>query len=333
MDVLVDRAGVLFVFAAAVVEFVGTLKQNPRERLDIVLARRDGKLGSPYRFLDQLYLQVLETSVRSEQKDDERLLCETLRTVVGSIVATRKHLTIDAHAVLLTLDCDNVRRMVESLSALLLSPRNKPVSAFHPSFPDFMVSSSRCDDPRFFVSLKQHHLRLACGCLGLLNRHLRYNMANLVNADVANSEIHDLQVHLIRDVCHEESYSEESLLEALFYAARHWTTHIVSSQMDLELIDALSRFCDDHLFHWLELLSLIQSLVYSTQSALLEVIRWSEVRCSSPSLPPANKSTSAFPTMPGWPRSVIYFATPCTSCRLTPSQYGLTHCTPFTAHT
>jgi hypothetical protein len=44
-----------------------------------------------------------------------------------------------------------------------------------------------------------------------------------------------------------------------------------------ELLDALSRFCDEHLFHWLELLSLIQGLAYSTQSNLIAVIKCSEV--------------------------------------------------------
>jgi hypothetical protein len=307
MDVLVDRAGVLFVFAATVVEFVGTLKQNPRERLDIVLARRDGNLGSPYRFLDQLYMQVLETSIRSEHKEDERLLCQILRTVLGSIVATRKHLTVAAHAVLLTMNCDNVRRMVESLSALLLCPQNRPVSAFHPSFPDFIVSSERCSDPRFLVSLKEHHLRLARGCLGLLNGHLRYNMANAVDPDVANSDIEDLRGRLIRAICQEGNHNKESLPEALFYAARYWTTHVVSSEeKGLELMDALTRFCDDHLFHWLELLSLIEGLGYSVQSSLLEVVLWLEVRCSSPSPVPAHRSSSASLEMSGCLRLASY---------------------------
>jgi WD40 repeat protein len=50
----------------------------------------------------------------------------------------------------------------------------------------------------------------------------------------------------------------------------------VSSSTDYseELLDALSCFFAEHLLHWLELLSLIRDLTYSTQSNLLEVISW-----------------------------------------------------------
>jgi hypothetical protein len=94
MDELVHHAGTLFVFAATVVQFVRAPKLNPRERLEIVLARHNEDVGMPFHSLDQLYLRVLETSVRAEQKNDEVLLCKRLSAVVGSVVATRHPLTV-----------------------------------------------------------------------------------------------------------------------------------------------------------------------------------------------------------------------------------------------
>jgi hypothetical protein len=334
LNTVVGIAGTLFVFAATVMRFVGTPKQNPRARLDIILARREGGLASPYRLLDRLYLQMLRTSVFSEEPEDEVVLSESLRLVVGSIVAAQQPLSVTVHALLLNREPADVQLVVRSLSALLISTSDEPVRIFHPSFPDFIVDSRRCDESRFLVVLNQDHLRLAHGCLVLLNRHLRHNIANLDDPDVANVDVEDLDDRIVESICHRGDKVGLALPQALFYAARHWPAHIVSIVgVDSRILDALGRFCNEHLFHWIELLSIIRSLAYSTQSALLEVIHWTEVRHTSCSLLHAHRFTSALPTIQGWPRSVIYFATPCASCRLTSSLYGPARCIFTTLHT
>jgi hypothetical protein len=170
IDVLVGLTKVLFVFAATAVRFVGTPKYSPRSRLDIRLARRESKSELPYHLLDQLYIQVLQTSVRSDQKESAEELCERLRNVVGVIVAAQQPLSVAVHTILLDSHFADVQHTVDSLSALLLNQRGEPVRIFHPSFPDFITNPRRCDIPRFLVSLKENHLRLARGCLMVLNQ-------------------------------------------------------------------------------------------------------------------------------------------------------------------
>jgi WD40 repeat protein len=282
IDAVVNRTDVLFVFAVTVVRFVSTPKHSPRARLDILLARRYSKSAMPYYFLDQLYLQVLQSSVLSERQGDTEELCERLRDTVGVIIAAQQPLSVAVHTILLPSEFADVQYTVNSLSALILNENSEPVRIFHPSFPDFITDSRRCDDPRFLVFSEEHHLRLACGCLKLLNQHLRYNMANLDDPDLANSRVEDLDGRLLRGICHVHhiDHLRPSLLQALLYAARYWATHVVSSSstsFSEESLDALSRFCDEHLFHWLELLSLIRGLAYSTQIHLLQVISWLQV--------------------------------------------------------
>jgi WD40 repeat protein len=279
IEVLVDLTKVLFVFAATVVRFVGAPRHSPRSRLDILLARRESKSAMPYNSLDQLYIQVLKTSVRSDQQEDTEELCERLRNVVGVIVTAQQPLSVSVHAILLNVDQAEVQLTVESLSALVLGTSKEPVRIFHPSFPDFIVNPRRCNDPLFRVSLEEHHLRLARGCLAILNQHLRYNMANLDDPDLENSDVEDLEDCLVRGICEKGDHAGSSLPQALFYAARYWTMHVVSSSTIYsdELLDALSRFCDEHLFHWLEILSLIREIAYSTQTNLLAVISWTQV--------------------------------------------------------
>jgi hypothetical protein len=247
LDTVASLAGALFVFAATVVRFVGTPKQNPRARLDIMLARRESNSASPYRFLDRLYLQVLRTSVRSEEPEDEAMLSESLRIVVGSIVGAQQPLSVAVHALLLNMDPADVQLVVGSLSSLLLVASEESVRIFHPSFPDFVVDSGRCNEARFLVSLDEHHLRLARGCLALLNSHLRYNIANLDSPDVANSDVDDLDDKLLRGICHGNHKLAPALPQAIFYAARYWVTHLASTSMkDSDLLDTLSSFCDNH---------------------------------------------------------------------------------------
>jgi hypothetical protein len=283
LDTLVDLADPLFVYAATIVRFVSHPGYNPRARLDVMLSRREGTSASLYRCLDQLYMQVLRTSVYSDDQEDEDMLSDTLKAVVGSVVVAQEPLSIRVHSILIDKDLDEVQLMVDSLSALLLDPGSpdKPVGVFHSSFPDFIVNPQRCDELRFVVSLDEHHLRLACGCLALLNHHLRYNMANLQNPDIANIDVEHLDDRLLRGLFGADLDKASSLPQALYYAARHWSTHVAASSIrDSHLLDALSQFCRNHLFHWLELLSLIRHLTYWTQPNLLAVIRWCEVRNS-----------------------------------------------------
>jgi hypothetical protein len=312
LDTVVRDADALFVFAATVVRFVGTPNQNPRTRLDIMLARGEGNSGSPYRCLDRLYLQVLRTSVRSEEQKDVDVQSERLRVVMGSVVTAQQPLSVAAHALLLDRDPVDVQLAVGSLSGLLLGTGDEPVRIFHPSFPDFIVDSQRCDEQRFLVVVSEHHLRLARGCLELLNRHLRYNIANLDGPDVANLDVRDLNGRLSRSICEKWNHLGSALPQALLYAARHWATHIISSlEMDSKLLNALSIFCNDHLFHWIELLSLTQSLSNNIHSILLAVIRWSAVRSFSSSLLSANTFTRALSGMSGSLRSAVCFTTQC----------------------
>jgi hypothetical protein len=165
--------------------------------------------------------------------------------------------------------------MVKSLSALLIIDNRREVRCFHPSFPDFITSSLRCGESRFLVSLNVSNMRLARSCLELLNRHLRYNMADLDDCDVANGDVKDALRGVVR------AHTGTPLPPALFYAATIWSRHVTAtSGADSGLLDALSYFCHNHLFHWLELCSLINLLGRGPNTSLLRVINWCKVRSS-----------------------------------------------------
>jgi hypothetical protein len=265
---LVHLSGALFVYAATVIRFVDNRRYSPRARLASMLdGLQTGGSASPYRLLDQLYLQVLRDVIQTDDDDDDEVLCERIRVVAGAIVLARDALSVDVLVDLTRLNSEDTLITVRSLSSLLLVVPGEPVRIFHPSFPDFITDASRCTDPRFCISPPASHSRLACNCLSLMNRNLRYNICDLEDPSVANSDQPNLRSRI-----------HQHISEALDYACRSWTLHLTTSAASREdLSNELHEFCSKHLLHWLEVLSLTCSLSLVEQR-LSAAIAWCEVR-------------------------------------------------------
>jgi hypothetical protein len=266
IEQLVHLSGALFVYAATVIRFVDNRRYSPRARLASMLdgLQTDGS-ASPYRLLDQLYLQVLRDVIQTDE-DDEEVLCDRVRAVAGAIVLAGDALSVDALADLTRLSSEDTLITVQSLSSLLLAVPGEPVRIFHPSLPDFITDASRCTDPRFCISPPIFHGRLAHSCLSLMNQNLRYNICDLEDPSVANGDQPNLQSRI-----------HQHISEALDYACRSWTLHVTASAGSSEgLSNELHEFCSKHLLHWLEVLSLTCSLS-PVEQRLSAAIAWCEV--------------------------------------------------------
>jgi hypothetical protein len=274
---LVQLSGVLFVYASTIVRYVGSRRHSPRERLAQVLGqRRIGNMTTPYKSLDTLYMQVLEEAVgvraRSSDEtqselDDVDALCEQVRAVLGVVVLAQIPLEMGAVVTLSGVGHDNTHLTLEYLSALLLMEDGGSVQVFHPSLPDFMLDPDRCYEPRLHLVPTVAHGTLALRCLRVMNESLRYNICELSDPDVPNAEVFDLEMRL-----------SEHVPDALRYACCFWMSHLVESgPPDRELGEELATFYREHLFHWLEVLSLLQFWT-SLDSNALKAIEWCKVR-------------------------------------------------------
>jgi hypothetical protein len=283
IDALADSSGKLFVYASTVVRFLNS-KWDPNRLLDHLLRRRDGGFGSPYSSLDRLYTQVLSDSVETTD-DDGPVLCQRLRDVMGVIVLVSHPLRAGALANLLDRSYNDVQLAIKDLASLLLSADNEPVRVFHPSFPDFIMDRTRCKDPRFLVSSPEHHRILAYRCLCLLNAHLQYDIAGIGDPNIENDDVPELQNKLDREIrahhasgAEYDSSSVQALPEALRYASRYCFHHLaLTKSLNEQLEMALVFFCQEHLLHWLEFLSLIGSISLVAQG-LSSAISWCEVQ-------------------------------------------------------
>jgi hypothetical protein len=277
LEQLVKLSGVLFVYASTVARYVGSRRHSPRERLAQVLGQQCiGPVTAPYRSLDRLYTQVLEEAVgirtrsldeSQSERDDVDALCQQVKAVLIVVVLAQIPLQLDAVVTLSGIGHDSAHLAMECLSALVLVEDGGLVRVFHPSFPEFMLDADRCDEPRLHLAPVVSHCSLAFQCLRLMNESLRYNICELLDPDVSNEEVIDLEIRLSANVP-----------DALRYACHFWMVHVIESGAPNSQLQAeFTIFCRKHLFHWLEVLSLLRSWS-STDYNALKVIDWCKVR-------------------------------------------------------
>jgi hypothetical protein len=246
IDVLTDRTGYLFVYAATIVKFVGADRHSPPKRLCSILTSAQGQARSRivFKALDELYTQIVTSVTMVDEIVDEDVQSR-VKTLIGTIIVLQRPLRFQSIASFLTALDDGwdeveLRSDLECLASVIPMPDNEAdsVNIFHPSFPDFMQDPSRCKDPNLTVSSSDAHLSVAIASLRLMNESLRRDICDIKDSTVANRDIIDLQERL--HLC---------LPEGLQYACVYWISHVVLTSVLPPLLEELERFCRNHLFH------------------------------------------------------------------------------------
>jgi hypothetical protein len=240
---------------------------DPMERLKLVIDTKADSTGLPFRLLDELYTQVLSNVAPSEAPLDDTVLSQ-LRSILGALVFLLEPLRVHAIVGLTGRTLAKVNPLVRRLAAVVLGGGQEPVSLFHPSFLDFITSGERCHDTRFLLHPSTQHQELACGCLRAMNdaaTGLCHNICGLADPFTANQDVADLNERLQR------------VTEAVRYAAVYWAAHLSCSDEAGDALEGeLVMFCENHLFHWIELLSLLGRLSVVAQH-LHGALLWCQV--------------------------------------------------------
>jgi hypothetical protein len=268
---LVELAGLLFIYAATAVRFVSNQQHSPRDRLAQLLEHQQTSDSLSHDHLDELYMRILKNAVESSEGVMNLSLCQRLHAVVIVIVLAPTPVHVDALAMLSGQKLTDVRIVLRYLMSLLLVDGDEePVRIFHPSFPDFMMDAGRCTIDSLRVVPSVDHGVLAVRCLGILNQALHYDMCDIRDPAIANEQVPDLAGRLRKKIPN---------WNAVRYASHFWPKHLVEcKEPPDDLVEALDEFCHRHLFHWLEVLSLSESLS-SVDRELLQAIEWCQVRC------------------------------------------------------
>ncbi|KAI9684565.1 MAG: hypothetical protein M1822_005653 [Bathelium mastoideum] len=254
---LVRRAGGLFIWAATAYRFVRLGRQLATKRLRKILESNSGIAGVPEEQLDDIYNFVLEHAFHSHDDDEHISMSYTgeekeelsylLRHVLGSAVILCSPLSIYSLSKLLGHRKEKIDRILENLHALLdipdgLDASNRPLRLHHPSFRDFILTKSRCKDPRLWVDEQDAHQTLAGNCIHLMSRFLKQDLCNTGSPGTPITDVESTQVNRYIPL-------------EVQYACLYWTQHLQESQERLYDNDQVHKFLQVHFLHWMEALS------------------------------------------------------------------------------
>jgi type II secretory pathway predicted ATPase ExeA len=242
---LVDKAVPLFIFAFTVCRYIAA---NPERNLNIMLRESSDK-SLPG--LEGTYLPILNSVIASEGdgKKEDRIF--NFKRIVGTIVLLYDPLAASALAHLLDLRIGDVDRVLRPLHSVLNIPRapngkmdcTTPITLFHLSFRDFLVDSALESENEFWVNAKDTHRTLGMHCIRLLESGgLKEDVCGVLAPGTRRSAVAKLKVH-------------SSLPEEIAYACCYWIQHVISSGEQIKDSDAVLRFLQKHMLHWMEALS------------------------------------------------------------------------------
>ncbi|ORY48719.1 hypothetical protein BCR33DRAFT_848072 [Rhizoclosmatium globosum] len=120
---------------------------------------------------DSIYSVILNREFLTEQDLDE------FRHVFGTILGVKEPVSLPTLMVVGTLTSVETGRVVSKLRSILKIEQGI-VSVIHKSLKDFLTDNKRCGQ-NFFVNLAEVNHEHTLTCLDLMNKQLKYNMANL----------------------------------------------------------------------------------------------------------------------------------------------------------
>jgi hypothetical protein len=273
---LVELTGHLFIYATTLLKIVRNTKTSPIKKIRALLDVSRLGNGSAIAFasqdnhgpLQKLYIHILGDAIKQDDgtMSDEYAL--RLHDILEAVIFARELLTAQALSDLLDMDLEELEAYLMPLHSVLVVPHatnpDQVVRPLHQSFPDFVRQQGGLVHPKLVIHSTVAEKHVAEWCLGQLNKHLRFDICDIKDASLFNSEVLDLLNRLSHRVS-----------AALRYSCRywlvHWLEHIRAAGSQAQMPLGLDVFCQQHLLHWIEVLSLTGDMT-AVQRGMPELI-------------------------------------------------------------
>jgi hypothetical protein len=248
IQILVNMAIPLFIFAATVCRFVADPNWDPKKRLNTILEYQKAGLVSK---LKGTYDPILEQLLRDQDEEEEEIIAKEFREVVGTIVVLVDPLSVVSLASLLTISEEDINDRIRSLHSVLNVPTNNdaPVKPFHLSFREYLLDPRNCGRSTLRVDERETHRMIATKCIELLSgpQGLAEDMCDLKSPGKLRAEMNKQTI-------------DKRLPAHVQYACRYWVYHVEHSKDTIIDQDQTYRFLEEHFFHWLEALSIMGNM-------------------------------------------------------------------------
>ena len=256
LDYLVPRAGGIFIWATTTANF---LESDPESRFEM-LEKGDGK---GLRGLHPLYSTIIKASFGHDLEEEE---IGAVASVIGAMIFAKKPLDDN---VLITLPQvkipdSNVDRLGLIRKGLASVIDSGPILHFHHrSFEDFLLSPFfREELPRFSAvqDRDRHERQLAALCLKtMVSSKLHFNMGNFESSTTKNVDIQPTVTSVISPL--------------ISYSSLFWVDHVIQTQSDEKMMEAVRFVIYEKLLFWLEVMSLTGN-VYESYLILKKALSW-----------------------------------------------------------
>src|SRR5258705_5384230 len=121
-------------------------------------------------------------------------------SVIGTVIQLCSEMPLEAIVRFLGDDGNVVEMALNRIQSIIPIPTDpsRPIQIYHPSFPDFITTRTRCSDSRFYVDPSTHERQLALRCLDILNDRLSECVETLLKPiDEADALSNDTVLHMI----------------------------------------------------------------------------------------------------------------------------------------
>ncbi|QRV95493.1 Vegetative incompatibility protein HET-E-1 [Ceratobasidium sp. AG-Ba] len=250
IEVLVERSGVLFIYAATVVRYIGSKNfTQSKKRLKDVLDVSESSQNSSTKAIDALYKAIVDAAFDDEDCSEEDRASMLL--VIHTVICAREPLSKRVLAGLLKIeDEDTVHNaLLPLLSVLNVSEPNGVVTNLHESFRDYLLDRSRSG--RFYCDYGEHNTRLAQLCFYHMGVPPQFNICELETTCLLDEDVPSM---------HERVNSKIS--GELFYVCRYWDAHVMSASVPKALVHEVTRFLSERLMMWMEVMNLKNSFAH-----------------------------------------------------------------------
>ncbi|KAJ7800055.1 hypothetical protein B0H14DRAFT_2387619, partial [Mycena olivaceomarginata] len=169
LEMLVTKSSGYFIYASTVIKFVDDEYSRPPDQLEIIQNLFPHDSESPFKSLDQLYLEILSKVPHRYRSH----LCDILSVIMN--YPRPEEITVREIEELLCLkpgDTSLILRPLHSVLKFASEGGNHRIQLHHASFGDFLNSHERSST--FHVGSPQHRVKLACSIL----KALAYNHDN-----------------------------------------------------------------------------------------------------------------------------------------------------------
>ncbi|KAG8754934.1 hypothetical protein FRC11_006350, partial [Ceratobasidium sp. 423] len=260
VEQLVQRSGVLFIYAAILVRYIRSGKRLAEQykHLRSVLSMAPEQ-AEQHAQIDALYTAVLKSALNEDRLEpDEK---EDIQVVLRTVLSAQEPVSIETIATLAGIDdSKRVHSALQPLRSVLHQSETGLVSTLHASFLDFMFNHERSG--AYFFNIAEHNKILAKRCFLATKEQLRFNMCALESSFVPDDQVGNIQGRV-----------QERISPTLAYVCCYWASHHALASKSDHLLAMLEEFICRRLLFWMEVLNLRREMNMGAES-LLKVKRW-----------------------------------------------------------